>query len=70
MKIRNDFTVSEYIPQCEPTKIKWQIRCGGSLISIFNNEQIAHDTAKNLNIDPWFLERGQTQKDRAKSYIY
>ena len=52
MKIRNDFTVSEYIPQYEPTKIKWQIRCGGSLISIFNNEQVAHDTAKNLNIDP------------------
>jgi hypothetical protein len=64
-KTRNDFRVYE-----EETTLKkpiWRVRSGGhrgDCVSSCNSLSEATVLAKNLNIDPYFLERGQTRNDR------
>jgi hypothetical protein len=65
-KNRNDFRVFE--ERTSKGSTAWRIRVGGSkgtLITSLNTIEEANEMAKQLNIDPWYAERGQTRKDRA-----
>jgi hypothetical protein len=65
-KVRNDFKVYEYRNAKQPDIEKWQIRTGLiDLISTFNTLDEANRVAAELNKDPYYLERGNTQLDRA-----
>jgi len=66
-KIRNDFRVFEEVTT--QGKTMWRVRSGGKrgdCVSSCNSLSEATELAKNLNIDPWFLDRGQTRNDRNK----
>jgi hypothetical protein len=68
-KMRNDYKVYEYRSTNEPDILQWQIRIGESsrtpeVVSTFRVYDKAIETAKQLNIDPWFYDRGQTRADR------
>jgi len=66
-KIRNDFRVFEEVTT--RGKTMWRVRSGGKggdCVSSCNSLSEATVLAKNLNIDPYFLERGQTRNDRNK----
>jgi hypothetical protein len=42
---------------------------GGDIrVTTCNTPEHAYELAKNLNLDPYFLERGQTRADRIKAY--
>ena len=64
-KVRNDFRVFEETNTKGDTI--WRVRVGGKRgdvsISSYNQDE-ATETARQLNIDPWFLGRGQTRADR------
>ena len=64
-KKRNDFRVFE--ETTTSGKQVWRIRIGGEKgtnITTLNTLEEANEMARQLNIDPWFAERGQTRKDR------
>jgi|GEM_PF-2070718 len=63
---RNDFTILE-TNRTTGQKI-WQIILGGKAITVCVTEKQAVDLAKNLNLDPYFLNRGQTRSDVAARY--
>tara|TARA_Y100000389_G_C17389070_1_gene478784 strand:+ start:563 stop:757 length:195 start_codon:yes stop_codon:yes gene_type:complete len=42
----------------------WQIVTGKTLVTICRSEEAAVEMCENLNNDRWFLDRGQTRKDR------
>ncbi len=68
-KNRDDFRVFEEITT--RGKQIWRIRVGGKKgtnITSLNTLEEANQMARQLNIDPWFSERGQTRKDRAGRY--
>ena len=60
-KIRNDFRV--YAETNTKGDTIWRVRAGGKRgdvsTSSYNLDE-ATETARQLNIDPWFLDRGQT----------
>ena len=65
-KKRNDFRVFQEVTTLGKTL--WRIRTGGAkghMITSLNSLAEAEETARQLNLDPWFLDRGQTRKDRA-----
>jgi hypothetical protein len=69
-KNRNDFRVFE--EETMRGKKLWVVRIGGSkgtVITCLNSLDEATETARQLNLDPWFLSRGQTRKDRADQYL-
>ena len=64
-KIRNDFRVFEAVTR--RGKRVWKVKTGGNrgdCISTCNSVNEATELARNLNIDPYFLDRGQTRSDR------
>jgi hypothetical protein len=68
-KVRNDYKVYEYRSSNEPDVQQWQIRIGESsrdpeVISTFRKHELALETAKQLNLDPFYFGRGQTRADR------
>lgn len=69
MKIRNDFRVYEETRRTGETV--WRVKSGGkrgTVITTCQTLEKANETARQLNIDPWFLGRGNTQTDRASRY--
>jgi putative SOS response-associated peptidase YedK len=69
-KKRNDYKVYDYRSSAYPELAQWQIRIGESdrlavVVSTFRDYDKAVETARQLNIDPWFLDRGNTRADRA-----
>lgn len=65
-KIRNDYRVFEENRRNGETI--WCVRSGGkrgTLITICRTQEKANETAQQLNIDPWYLDRGNTRADRA-----
>lgn len=63
--LRNDFRVFEEVTTLGKTL--WRIKLGGKrgeAITSCNSVEIANELAKNLNIDPWYLDRGDTRADR------
>ena len=64
-KVRNDFQVYEETNAKGETV--WRIRTGGRRGNVSTscyNQDEANETARQLNIDPWFLGRGQTRAER------
>jgi len=48
---------------------RWKVTIGGTeTVTICHTEQHANELAKNLNLDPWYLDRGQTRAERVASY--
>lgn len=64
-KVCNDFKVSSYYSTGEPDVEKWKVIAGGQLYMVCRVYERAVEVAKLLNLDPYFLERGNTQLDRA-----
>jgi len=65
-KVRNDFKVYPYTATAYPDVEQWQVRSGGTDVWVTSrNKAEADRVAAALNIDPYYLERGNTQKDRA-----
>jgi hypothetical protein len=65
-KMRNDFKVYPYTSTAEPDIERWQVRSGTTTVYVTTRSQSAADhVAAALNIDPYYLERGNTQLDRA-----
>ena len=61
-KVRKDFTVNEYVNKQGETR--WQVISGGTVVTVCRALKEAQEIATNLNIDPWFLDRGNTRADR------
>lgn len=59
---RNDYRVIETTRQTGEQV--WKVIVGGDSITTCNTQERAEYLAKNLNSDPWFLDRGQTRADR------
>lgn len=65
-KMRNDFKVYTYRARSNPDIDQWQVKTGGEDVWFTSrNFAEAERVAAALNIDPYYLERGNTQKDRA-----
>lgn len=43
---------------------QWHVKTGHSLVTVCRNEDAAIEMCENLNKDKWFLQRGQTRKER------
>ena len=66
-KNRNDFRVNE---KTRPDgTIIWEIRYAQMPWTNCRDYESAVELARKLNLDPYHLGRGQTQADRAKSWI-
>jgi hypothetical protein len=66
-KVRNDFKVHTYESTAKPGVEQWQVRSGGNDLYITSHDLAeAERVAAALNADPYYLERGNTQADRAK----
>jgi hypothetical protein len=66
-KVRNDFKVYTYKATANPDIEQWQVKTGGSDVYLTTrNLAEAERMAAALNADPYYLERGNTQADRAK----
>ena len=64
-KMRNDFKVYEETDR--NGAVIWRIRSGGRRGDIATNctsEAKATEVARQLNLDPWFLSRGDTRAER------
>jgi hypothetical protein len=67
-KVRNDFKVYPYYASSRPGLEQWQVKTGRTDVHITSrNKAEAERIAAALNIDPYYLERGNTQLDRANS---
>ena len=65
MKIRNDFRVFE--EQNRNGETVWRIKLGGArgeVMTTCRSKEEADESAKQLNIDPYYFERGDTRMDR------
>jgi len=69
-KVRNDYRVYEGTNRRgEPV---WRITIGGAtgeVITTSKSKERADDDARNLNIDPWYFDRGHTRADRVASFL-
>jgi hypothetical protein len=63
---RNDFRIVE---KKRNGTIIWSILYGGTPFTNCRDYESAVELARQLNLDPYYLGRGQTQADRAKSWI-
>lgn len=64
-KMRNDFKVYEEVTTTGKTL--WRIRTGGrrgDITTNCNTEAEAIEVARRLNLDPWYLSRGDTRAER------
>ena len=66
-KVTNDFKVSEWTTTYgEP---RWRVMVGGTdVVSVCRSLEQAQTLAKNLNKDPWFLDKGNTRADRIAAH--
>ena len=64
---RNDFRV---VPHKDlHGNARWKIMIGRTeTATICQTKQEAIELAKNLNLDPWYLERGQTREERVAAW--
>lgn len=64
-KMRNDFKV--YEEKDKSGAAIWRIRTGGTKGDVATNcrsLEEATEIARQLNLDPWFLSRGDTRAER------
>ena len=68
-KVRNDFRVFEGKNRIGETV--WRIKLGGAkgeAITTCYSEEKAKEDARQLNIDPYYYDRGHTRVDRIASH--
>jgi len=68
-KVRNDFRV--YQEQNRAGETVWRIKLGGAkgeTITTCRSKEQADEEARQLNIDPYYYDRGHTLKDRVASH--
>jgi hypothetical protein len=64
-KLKNDFKVYQEVTTTGKTI--WRIRSGGrrgDVATNCNSEFEATEITRQLNLDPWFLSRGDTRVER------
>ena len=66
----NDFKYEPYKNSSHPEVPLWRIVCGKQTTTICRTEDYAIELVEKLNEDKYFLLRGQTQTDRAKSFVF
>jgi hypothetical protein len=59
-----NFTYKRHVRTTRPDLNLFKVICGQKLITICRSEEKAIEMCENLNNDFWFLDRGQTRKDR------
>jgi hypothetical protein len=68
-KVRNDFRVFE---ECNSSgKTVWRIKLGGAkgeTMTTCRSKEQADEEARQLNIDPYYFDRGFTRADRVASH--
>lgn len=65
MKQRNDFRVFEEKDRHDA--VVWRIKLGGAkgeVVTTCRSEEQANEYARQLNIDPYYFDRGQTRAER------
>jgi len=68
-KPRNDFRVYEEINRKEETV--WRIKLGGAkgeVMTTCRSKEEADEQARQLNIDPYYFDRGYTRSDRVAAH--
>jgi hypothetical protein len=68
-KPRNDFRVYEEINRKEETV--WRIKLGGAkgeVMTTCRSKEEADEQARQLNIDPYYFDRGYTRANRVAAY--
>ena len=68
-KVRNDFRVFEERNSSGNTV--WRIKLGGAAgetMTTCRSKEQADEDARQLNIDPYYYDRGHTRKDRVASH--
>ena len=69
IKNRDDFRVFEEFNS--KGDIVWRVKVGGkkgTTVTSSKTLEEATEMARQLNLDPWYAERGNTRKDRADRY--
>ena len=64
-KAKNDFTIDKWVTL--HGEQRWRVIVAGRPLTVCHNLKHAQYLAKNLNIDHWFMDRGQTRIDRVAS---
>ena len=68
-KPRNDFRVFEEVNRKEETV--WRIKVGGAkgeVMTTCRSKEEADEQARQLNIDPYYFDRGYTLADRVAAH--
>lgn len=60
-KHRKDFTIRPNTQTNRPQVDLWDVIVGRELVTTAQSEAEAQAIADALNVDPWFLDRGQTR---------
>ena len=69
MKSRNDFRV--YEEKSTQGNTVWRIKVGGAkgeVMTTCRSKEQAVEEARQLNIDPYYFDRGHTRADRVASH--
>ena len=66
----NDFRYVPYTNSSHPEVQLWHVMTGRTIVTTCRSEAAAQELIEELIRDRYFLMRGQTQKDRAKSYAF
>lgn len=65
-KKRNDYKIRSYFGKVDPTREMWKVMIGEDhLVTVCRSLAEAQSLVVRLNEDPYALERGNTQADRA-----
>jgi hypothetical protein len=65
MTKKSDYKIIPYFSAFEPDHQKFKIITGGVIHSTHRTEKSAIDMIANLELDPWFCDRGYTRKGRS-----
>lgn len=69
-KSRSDYKIRPYRTNLNPERQLWQIYIGkDELITTCRSLEEAEKTVAALDVDPWALNRGNTQADRANMSV-
>jgi hypothetical protein len=63
---KTDYKIVDYRSARHPDIQKFKIILGGDTITIKKTYEEAQEAIRNLDLDPWFYDRGYTRVDRCK----
>ena len=68
--MNNDFRYVSYKNSDSPDVELWHVMTGRTIVTTCRSEEAAIELVEELKHDKYFLMRGQTQLDRAKSFVF